>query len=357
MHGGWTGPLGTLRLQARACPSRWRAHAGVVHQEPADRAVAGQGTPDSRSAASVQALRPVRPALHRAASPHRRDRRRHLHRALDDDRADQPRHGPYLHEHRVQDPGPALNGLVDHLRAGQRIARSAGIRGADFGWRRAGSADRFAPVGSGIPAEQVPGGEVQFHGRSSELCAQPARSRPGRSRGRDPSDQRAEQNPAIHGQRPGDRHAHRAVRASVSDADERSRAGRFLHRTDARSGNVRNRGRGRHVRLELPAGSASRGTRRAVHPPVPSRLGSPWQHQVRHRDELQVRGSGDRRARQGLEGSRAVRRYLGRVLRRVRADADVAGEPRYSRTRPPHQGLFDVDGRGSDQGRFQLRQH
>ena len=103
------------------------ADARVVHQGQPIAQLQGQKLicfapqhPFRRCGQSGQEISAIFPHLATVADEH-------LHHPLDGDRGDQPRPGPHLHEHRHDHLRPAGDGLVAHLRPGQRERRPAGF--------------------------------------------------------------------------------------------------------------------------------------------------------------------------------------------------------------------------------------
>ena len=83
---------------------------------------------------------------------------RDLHRPLDDHRRDQSRSGAHVHEHRLANRWPALDGVVGHLRPGQRRRGFAGLRRAGLARRWAVAATyRHAAMVFRFFAEPLPG--------------------------------------------------------------------------------------------------------------------------------------------------------------------------------------------------------
>ncbi len=81
--------------------------------------------------------------------------------SIDGHRTDQPRSGPHVHEHRHGDQWPAVDGIVDHLRAGQRKRRSARVCRADQrGWPQS-TADRLATMVERFSAQPLSGRRIQ----------------------------------------------------------------------------------------------------------------------------------------------------------------------------------------------------
>ena len=93
--------------------------------------------------------------------------------------------------------------------------------------------------------------------------------------------------------RSGTANAHRPVRDGVQDADERPGTDRHERGAAAHPGAVRREAGRRIVRVELPAGAAAGGARRAVHSALSPRLGS-----SRRREEQRgLQGAGGRQSR------------------------------------------------------------
>ena len=287
---------------------------------------------------------------------HRRGRRRPLHHPLDAHRGDQPRPGPHLHEHRHDHLRPAEHGLVAVVRPRQRVRQPARLRRADLdGQERPDAADRRPAVAQRLSAEPLPGRRVPLQGRSGAVRRQPARRqrRPPARRGR----RGAGAQPACDndvGRRPGDRHAHRAVRDGLPDADERAGpdgpvegAERDLRPVrHARAATARSRptacwpGGWPSAACASSSSTTATGTITAA-----SRTTS----QVVAKEVDQ----GAAALHHGPEAARHARRHAGDLGRRVRPHADGPGQ----RPRPPHQGLLDLAGRRRHQGRHHLRRH
>ena len=155
-------------------------------------------------------VRPVGPGDQRDLPAPGHGRRRHLHHPLDGDRGDQPRSGPHVHEHRHDDLGPAGDGLVAHLRPGQRERQPARLRRADLD--RASSARRSrSPRGSGTAASCPAGSRASSSARKGDPVLYVGRpggrhARPAARRGRRRA--AAQRDRERGGRRPGDRHAH-----------------------------------------------------------------------------------------------------------------------------------------------------
>ncbi len=105
-------------------------------------------------AVQFQEVRPERHGSQRDLSQPGRVRRRHVHDPVDVDRHPQPRAVAAHDEYRAYPTGPAVDGVVDHLRAGHREQESAGLRGA---LPRSANHRRAALVELGVSASHVPG--------------------------------------------------------------------------------------------------------------------------------------------------------------------------------------------------------
>ena len=118
--------------------------------------------------------------------------------------------------------------------------------------------------------------------------------------------------------RSGDRHAHRAVRDGVPDADQRAGADRHLERAGDDPRDVRHRAGQGVVRQQLPARAPAGRARRAVRAALPPRAGTPTAPAsatdiATKVPELCLRDrSAPRRARQGPQAARPARRHAGR---------------------------------------------
>ena len=66
-------------------------------------------------------------------------------------------------------PGRPSMGSWINLRAGQRVGRPAGLRGADVGGRGSESADCRSSVAFGFSARQIPGGQAELERRPRQL--------------------------------------------------------------------------------------------------------------------------------------------------------------------------------------------
>ena len=148
--------------------------------------------------------------------------------------------------------------------------------------------------------------------------------------------------------RSGDRHAHRAVRDGVPDADVGAGAdgpfeGARAHLRAVRPGCAQ----ARHLRRQLPAGAPAGRARRALHPALPSRLGPPRQPARRIcRSAARRPTSASAGADCGSEAARHAGRYAGGLGRRIRAHGLLPGPADRDglRARPSSALLHDVDG-------------
>jgi hypothetical protein len=180
----------------------------------------GSGEP-----AHLSAVRPERHRVLRLHPAHRLLRRRpvpgplHVHRRLQSS----PR--PTAALRRQHSGGTADHGRVGALRAGQRIAKSAGLRGARLGrGHQRGHGElvqRISAVhlsGRGLPQLRRPGA-VSFEppGHHHRHAARRARHAEGPERGAPGANRRC-----------GDRFAHRFLRAGIPHAGGRAGAARFL---------------------------------------------------------------------------------------------------------------------------------
>ena len=96
--------------------------------------------------------RPVRDGVQRSPAAHGQDRRRHLPDPVDADGRRQSRPGADPDEHRLAAVRPAQFRLVDALRPGQRVGRSAGLRRPD---QRQGNQRRRQQLRQRLPAHDV----------------------------------------------------------------------------------------------------------------------------------------------------------------------------------------------------------
>ena len=319
----------------------------------------GSRSPSSRGrssscfapAAPVPEVRPSRARRSATIFPHLGDgRRRDLHHPLDGHRGDQPRPGPHLHEHRHDHLRPAGDGLVAHLRPGQRERGPARVRRADLDRPvRPGAADRRRQWHSGFLPSRFQG--VQFHSKGDPVLylgnpdgrRPPTASATSSTPSSGSTSSRTERSTTPRSPR-GSRQYEMAFRMQTSVPELMD----LVERAEARPRPLRHQGRRRLLRRQLPAGPPAGRARRPVHPALPPRLGPPRRHQERHQartaEEVdQALG----RADQGPEAARDARRHAGHLGRRVRPHPDGPGQ----RPRPPHQGLLDLDGRRRHQGR------
>ena len=179
LHGRRALPGRSVRLQAQASAVR---RPGIPEEFiKGERFAFIKGTPKLLgSPYRIRALGQVRRAKFRSCCRTSAGRRRHRHRALHAHHAVQPRAGPDLHEHRLPDHRPAQHGLLDDLRAGQRVQRPAGFRGADLGRKPAGW--RQSLLGQRFPSHGLSGRRVPFARRPGAVPHQPRRRRPAQSR-------------------------------------------------------------------------------------------------------------------------------------------------------------------------------
>ena len=169
---------------------------------------------------------------------------------------------------------PAGDGVLAHLRPGQRERRPAGLRRPDLDRPvRPGAADLDAAVAQRVPAQPVPGRPVLLQGRPGPLPGAAPGARPPTASATSSTPSSSSISSRTSGRRPRDRHADHRVRDGVPHADQRPRADRPLQRAEARARPLRHRGRRRLVRRQLPAGPPAGRARRPVHPALSSRLG------------------------------------------------------------------------------------
>ena len=125
---------------------------------------------------------------------------------------------------------PAQHGSLAGLRPGQRDRQPADIRRDDL--ERQGQDLRPALLrlllGQRVPAQPVPGRPVSQHGRPGAVSRQPSGREPRGAAGAARRHGRDECGPSERLWRSRDRHAHRAVRDGLPDANERARPGRLL---------------------------------------------------------------------------------------------------------------------------------
>ena len=153
---------------------------------------------------------------------------------------------------------------------------------------------------------------------------------------------------------PGDRHAHRAVRDGVSDADvgagaDGSFEGAASTLRDVRAGFAQ----AGHLRGQLPAGAAAGRAWRAVHPAVPSRLGSAQQSAEANRGQCHETDQPSAALIQDLKQRGHARRHAGRLGRRVRPHGLLAGtltETNYGRDHHPRCFTIWMAGGGIKRG-------
>ena len=206
----------------------------------------------------------------------------------DDDGCLQSRAGQALHEHRLPGARPREHGLVGHLWARQRVARSAGL--CRLAERTARPARRRDALEQRLPPDLVSRRAVpQFRRRDPEF-AQSERHRAGAGGGLLQDRQRAQPGAPRRGRRPGNHDAHQRLRDGRAHADERAGAdgsGEGI----ARDAGALRRGAGQaELRRELPARAPADRARRPLRAALSHRLGSPR----RHREQPQ------RRARRAL---------------------------------------------------------
>jgi hypothetical protein len=118
---------------------------------------------------------------------------------------------------------PAEHGLVAALRTGREAEDLPGFVVLSSGRGGQNAADRGAAVVRGLPAQPFQGVQVASKGDPVLYLGNPPASDARHSSGRHRRGQRAEPVRARRGRgRPGDRHAHRAVRDGVQDAGQRA---------------------------------------------------------------------------------------------------------------------------------------
>ena len=146
-HGRRRVALGNLRLQTQARRNARQAHAGEHDQGPAVGAAPRPEAGLLRAADEVQEDGPGGRGDLRAVRADRRGRRRDLLRPVDDHRRHQPRSGPHVHEHRLADRRPAVDGRVGAVRARRGDRGPARLRRAHLARpRRAEPAHRRPAV-------------------------------------------------------------------------------------------------------------------------------------------------------------------------------------------------------------------
>ena len=211
------------------------------------------------------------------------------------------------------------------LRTGRRDRGSAGVRGPAFrGARRADAADRGAAMVGGPAAQQIPGREVELRRRRRAPHQKSRWHGCGHAEGLDRYHQCPESGAVRRAARPGDSHARGAVRDGVQDAKQRARSGGHEQGAAQRSGRLRRPSRRWQFRVELPVGAPPGRARRAFHPALPPRLGSPWRGEIGHRLQGGRSGQAGGGADYGFETARHAGRYAGDLRRGVRPHADVA---------------------------------
>ena len=141
--------LETFDWKPQARRARRQADARIVHQGPADRAAPGarssrswgRSPSSSNTARAGQWISDFLPYHAKMADDICVIRSMHH-------RPDQPRPGPHDDEHRHGHQRPAVDGLVDHLRPGQRVGQSARLRRDDQRRRPQSAADRRSACGA-----------------------------------------------------------------------------------------------------------------------------------------------------------------------------------------------------------------
>ena len=145
VHGGRTQPARSVRSQARAGQMERQAAAGRDDEEhearlhQADRGGAGQP-------ARVQAGRPIGHRVFRLHSAHGLVRRRYVPGPLHVQRCLQSSSGPVAAVQRHHAVRASDVRRLGALRAGQRIAEPAGLRGAELGRRHQRRAPTTGPA-------------------------------------------------------------------------------------------------------------------------------------------------------------------------------------------------------------------
>ena len=171
LHGRGAQPSGALRQQAATGQVRRLAAASR-----ADQGLSGGLHQAQLQAAGPQVQVPAaRPERHRgfraAAAPGHR-RRRHRRRQGDGHRRVQPRSRADLDEHRIADLRPAEHGRLGLLRAGERVAGPARLRGLQH--RQEGHERRQLQFRQRLLADGLPGRAVPHQRRPGALSGQPA---------------------------------------------------------------------------------------------------------------------------------------------------------------------------------------